>query len=223
MKNASAVVFDFNGTLYFDYKENRDAWDEISQRYRNRHFKDKEYDSMMGMTDYSCVRRILGENTDEETLKKVSEEKENIYLSLCRERSLRIETEAREFIIRLKRDNIKVLIASSAPKMNMRWYYENAGIRDLFTPEYIIAGREDIPSKPAPDIFRLALETAHTAPEDAICFEDSPNGLRAGLATPFRKVYCISSPGFDDTEQKTLAPVIDWNYTLTHYEEVISL
>ena len=223
MKNASAVVFDFNGTLYFDYKENRDAWDEISLRYRNRHFLDSEYDSMMGMTDYSCVRRILGENTDEETLKKVSEEKENIYLSLCRERSLRIETEAREFIIRLKKDNIKVLIASSAPKMNMKWYYQNAGIRDLFTPDYIVAGREDIPSKPAPDVFRLALETAHTAPEDAICFEDSPNGLRAGLATPFRKVYCISSPGFDDKEQKTLAPVIDWNYTLTHYEEVISL
>ena len=223
MKNASAVVFDFNGTLYFDYRENRDAWNEISLKYRNRPFRDEEYDSMMGMTDYSCVRKILGDNTPQETLDTVSEEKETIYLELCRERSLKIETIAREFILRLKRDNIKVLIASSAPKMNMAWYYLNAGIKDLFDEEYIIAGREDLPSKPEPDVFRLALETAHTAPEDAICFEDSPNGLRAGLATPFRKVYCISSPGFNDTEQKKLAPVIDWNYTLTHYDEVIAL
>lgn len=223
MKTVEAVVFDYNGTLYFDYRENRDAWNEISKMYRGRLFSDTEYDSMMGMTDYSCVKRILGENTPEEELEKVSREKETIYLELCRERNLKIENEARKFILRLKSDNIKVLIASSAPKMNMDWYYENAGIKDLFKKEYIIAGREDLPSKPEPDIFRLALKTADVLPEKALCFEDSPNGLRAAIATPFGKVYGIKSPGFDDSEQRKLAPMIDWAYTLNRYDEVISL
>ncbi len=223
MRTAEAVVFDYNGTLYFDYRENRDAWNEISKKYRGRSFRDEEYDSMMGMTDPLCVRRILGDDTPEETIEKVGREKETIYLALCSKRNLKIEKDAGEFILRLKKDNIKVLIASSAPKMNMEWYYENAGIKDLFRKEDITAGRDDIPSKPNPDIFRLALETAHTEAERAICFEDSPNGLRAALATPFRKVYSIESPGFDDFEQRTLAPVIDWSYTLTHYDEVISL
>lgn len=223
MKTAEAVVFDYNGTLYFDYRENRDAWNEISKKYRGRSFNDTEYDSMMGMTDHTCVRRILGDDTPIKTLEEISREKETIYLSLCQKRNLRIEKDAREFILRLKKDNIKVLIASSAPKMNMDWYYGNAGIKDLFTPEDIIAGREDIPSKPAPDIFRLALERAHTSPDKAICFEDSPNGLRAAIATPFKKVYGIESPGFDDSEQRKLARMIDWSYTLTRYPEVISL
>ncbi len=223
MKSAEAVVFDYNGTLYFDYRENRDAWNVISQKYRGRSFSDTEYDSMMGMTDYSCVRRILGDDTPIHTLEEISKEKETIYLNLCRKRNLRIERDAVEFILRLKKDNIKVLIASSAPKMNMEWYYENAGIKDLFRKEDITAGREDIPSKPAPDIFRLALERAHTSPDSAICFEDSPNGLRAAVATPFKKVYGIESPGFDDTEQRRLAKLINWSYTLTHYDEVISL
>lgn len=223
MKTAEAVVFDYNGTLYFDYRENRDAWNEISKKYRGRSFTDTEYDSMMGMTDYMCVRRILGDDTPLQTLEDISREKETIYLTLCQKRNLKIEKDAREFILRLKNDNIKVLIASSAPKMNMDWYYENAGIKDLFNPENIIAGREDIPSKPAPDIFRLALETAQTSPDKAICFEDSPNGLRAAIATPFKKVYGIESPGFDDSEQRTLATMIDWSYTLTHYDKVISL
>ena len=223
MKSAEAVVFDYNGTLYFDYRENRDAWNAISQKYRGHSFSDTEYDSMMGMTDYMCVKRILGDDTPLHTLDEVSKEKEIIYLTLCEKRNLKIESEAREFIHRLKKDNIKVLIASSAPKMNMDWYYENAGIKDLFRKEDITAGREDIPSKPAPDIFRLALERAHTSPDRAVCFEDSPNGLRAALATPFKKVYGIESPGFDDSEQRRLAKMIDWSYTLTHYEEVISL
>ncbi len=222
MKTADAVVFDFNGTLFFDYRENRDAWNEVSREIRKREFTEDEYNSMMGMTDTECARRIIGDRSESE-LKKVYEEKENIYLRLCRERRLTLENDAVTFIRRLRDDNIKVLIASSAPKMNMDWYIENLGLDKLFDRDFIIAGRTDIPSKPEPDIFRLALETAYVKPENAICFEDAPNGLRAALATPFRKVYCISSPGFDDTVQKTLAPVINWSYTLTHYSEVIEL
>ena len=222
MKSAEAVVFDFNGTLFFDYKENRDAWNEISREIRGREFTEDEYNSMMGMTDEECAKRIIG-NKSESELREVYEAKENIYLRLCRERHLSLEKDAQTFIHHLKDDNIKVMIASSAPKMNMDWYIENLGLDVLFDRDYIIAGRTDIPSKPVPDIFRLALRTANVKPKDAICFEDAPNGLRAALATPFNKVYCISSPGFDDTVQKTLAPVINWSYTLTHYSEVIRL
>ena len=222
MRNAEAVVFDFNGTLFFDYRENRDAWNEVSLKYRKREFTDDEYNSMMGMTDEECARRIIG-NKRESELKEVYEAKENIYLRLLRERHLGLEKDATEFIKRLKEDNIKVMIASSAPTMNMDWYIENLGLDKLFDRSYIIAGRTDIPSKPAPDIFRLALTISNTKPENAICFEDAPNGLRAALATPFSKVYCISSPGFDDTVQKTLAPIIKWSYTLSHYTKVIRL
>ena len=222
MKNVSAVVFDFNGTLFFDYRENKDAWNEISMRYRGRLFLDDEYDSMMGMTDTMCVKKIVGEKSREEIM-RISDEKEDIYFSLCLERGLQIEEDALSFIERLKRDNIKVLIASSAPKKNMEWYKKNLNLLDYFSPQYIIAGREDLPSKPESDIFRLALKTASVDGGDAICFEDSPNGLIGAINTPFEKTYCISSPGFDDTVQKALAPVITWRYTLDHYEEVIKI
>lgn len=222
MKTAEAVVFDFNGTLFFDYNENRDAWNEISLKYRGRLFTGEEYDSMMGMTDLLCAEKIVGKK-DISYLEKVGEEKEEIYLRLCKERGLTIEKDAVTFIKQLKKDGIKVLIASSAPKANMEWYIANLGLMSLFPPKYIIAGRYDLPSKPAPDIFRLALATAGVKEDDAICFEDAPNGLRAALATPFKKVYAINSPGFNNTVQKTLAPMIDWSYTLSNYREVISL
>ncbi len=222
MKSVSAVVFDFNGTLFFDYRENKDAWNEISMRYRGRVFRDDEYDSMMGMTDPMCVKKIVG-NVGADEIKRISDEKEDIYFSLCLERGLKIENDALSFIDRLKKDNIKILIASSAPKKNMEWYKKNLNLLDYFSPSFIIAGRDDLPSKPESDIFRLALTTASVDGSNAICFEDSPNGLIAAINTPFGKTYCISSPGFDDRVQKTLAPVITWGYTLDNYEDVITI
>ena len=225
MKNqptAKAVVFDFNGTLFFDYQENKDAWDEISLKYRGRHFEEAEYNSLMGRTDPICVRMMLGD-LPYERLVEIANEKEDIYLKMCLDRHLKLEASAVCFIKRLQELGIKTLIASSAPKINMTWYYENLGLKGLFDPAFIIAGREDLPSKPNPDIFQYTLKVANTEPSEAICFEDAPNGLRAAIATNFKKVYGIKSPGFDDSVQRTLAPMIDWDYAVTHFEEIITL
>ena len=217
-----AVVFDFNGTLFFDYQENRDAWDEISFKYRGRHFEEAEYNTLMGRTDPVCVRMMLGD-LPYERLVEIANEKEEIYLQMCLDRHLKLEDCAVRFIQRLQERSIKTLIASSAPKINMDWYYNHLGLKDLFTLQDIIAGREDLPSKPNPDIFQYALRVAQTEPSEAICFEDAPNGLRAAIAASFKKVYCIQSPGFDDTVQRTLAPMLTWPYALEHFEEIITL
>lgn len=222
MTNAEAVVFDFNGTLFFDYRENRDAWNEVSRKYRGHDFSSEEYDAMMGMTDRMCVRHMAGDISDEEA-DKIASEKEEIYLSLCKERGLEIEKDAVALIKKLNSDGIKTLIASSAPKGNMAWYKKNLGLLDLFKEEYIVAGMDNLKSKPSPDIFIYALSKAGVNGDKAVLFEDSPNGLRAGLLTPFNKVYCISSPSFDDSIQKTLAPVIDWKHTIDNYREIITL
>lgn len=222
MKTAEAVVFDFNGTLFFDYKENLDAWNCVSEKYRKRKFNQDEYDAMMGMTDRMCVHHMLDAVTDEEA-DRIADEKEEIYLSLCKERGLAVEKDAAALIKKLNNDGIKTLIASSAPKGNMEWYKKHLGLLNLFKEEYIVAGMNNIKSKPAPDIFRYALDIAGVKPGGAVLFEDSPNGLRAGLSTPFNKVYCISSPSFDDSVQRTLADVIDWKYTIDNYNEIITL
>ncbi len=219
---AKAVVFDFNGTLFFDYKENKDAWDEISLKYRGRHIEEEEHDRLMGMIDPICVRAMLGDLPYEQ-LVAIGNEKEEIYLRLCQERHLSLEESAVQFIQQLKARGIKTLIASSAPKINMDWYYNHLGLKNLFDRNFIIAGREDLPSKPHPHIFQYALQVAQSSPSEAICFEDAPNGLRAALAANFKKVYGIHSPGLDDSIQKTLAPIISWPQALENFSEIITL
>lgn len=222
MRNAKAVVFDFNGKLFFDYKENRDAWNMLSYKYRGRGFEEKEYNKAMGMTDRMTVNLLFGEMKEEDN-DALSREKEEIYISLCKERGLKIEKDAASFIKKLKKDGIIVMVASSCPKMNMTFYKENLSLLELFEEENIICGRLDIPGKPSPDIFRLALSLIGVDGSNAICFEDAVNGIKAALSLPFKKVYGISSPGLESSEQKKMVSVIDWKYTLDNYNKVISL
>lgn len=220
--NAKAIVFDFNGTLFFDYKENFDAWNIISKKYRDREFYSDEYDSLMGMTD-PCVVRVIRSDVSNNEAYIIGNEKEDLYLQLCKERKLTLVKEAVEFIKYVHSLNIRTMIASSAPKGNMEWYYNNLGLDKLFKKEEIICDPPGLKSKPEPDIFRLALKTINVKAEDAICFEDSPGGLNAALKTPFKKTIAVISPGMSEEKQSVFVSPISWPYILEHKEEIIKL
>lgn len=218
--SVKCVVFDFNGTLFFDYQENLDAWNEISLKYRGRLFEDDEYLSMMGMTDRMCAKRIVPDATVER-LDEISEEKERIYLSLCKERGLGIENDATLFIKECLKRGIKVMIASSAPKMNMDWYIANMGLLEYFEKDSIIAGRNDIPSKPAPDIYIYTYSLKGFKGEDCIAFEDAPGGLESALGAGFRKVYAIDSPGMDTARTGKMAQLVSWSWVVENIDKVL--
>lgn len=220
--NAKAIVFDFNGTLFFDYKENLDAWNIISKKYRGREFYSDEYDSLMGMTD-SCVVRFIKSDASDDLAYQIGHEKEEVYLKLCKERKLTLVNEAVEFIKYVQSLNIRTMIASSAPKGNMEWYYNNLGLDKLFKKEEIICDPPGLKSKPEPDIFRLALKTIGVNAEDGICFEDSPGGLKAALRTPFKKTIAVLSPGMSEEKQCAFVSPISWPYILEHKDEIIKL
>ena len=220
--NAKAIVFDFNGTLFFDYKENLDAWNIISKKYRGREFYSEEYDSLMGMTDPCVVRAMKNDVSDEEAY-QIANEKEELYLKLCKERKLTLVKEAVEFIKYVQSLSIKTAIASSAPKGNMEWYYNNLGLDKLFKRDEIICDPPGLKSKPEPDIFRLALKIVGISAEDAICFEDSPGGLKAALRTPFKKTIAVLSPGMSEEKQCAFVSPISWSCILEHKEKIIKL
>lgn len=215
------VIFDFNGTLFFDYQENKDAWNEISLKYRGRKYQDEEYDSMMGKTDRKCAEYIIP-GADVSLLDKIGEEKEEIYLRLCVERKLGLEKDAIDFINKCKERGIRVMIASSAPKENMDWYIKNFHLDSYFSLSDIVAGRNDIPSKPAPDIFIYTHKLGGFESNECIAFEDAPGGLKAALGASFRRVYAIESPGMDSEKTKVLAPLVNWKWVNENIEEVLA-
>ncbi|WP_077001897.1 HAD-IA family hydrolase [Variovorax sp. KK3] len=77
---------------------------------------------------------------------------------------------------------------------------------DMFT--VIACGDQVACKKPAPDIYQLALRRLGIAPEQAVAFEDSGNGLRAATAAGLRTVVtpCFWTEGHDFGDAALVLP-----------------
>lgn len=75
---------------------------------------------------------------------------------------------------------VKMAVASSSSREMIQRNLQNAGIADYF--QAIVSGVEIARSKPAPDIFLKAVDLLGLSPAECYVFEDSLNGVRAGIA-----------------------------------------
>ena len=190
---ADGIIFDFNGTLYWDEEENREAWDLTAERIRGRSLSDDEFYSLNGRTDEETVLYFFP-GADRETVEFWSNEKEKLYKEICMKASPELSPGAIELLQYLKSEKVPMAIASSAPKVNMDWYIPFFGLGRFFPPERIIAGRTDIPSKPDGTIFRLAAESISLSPSRTLIFEDSESGVKAALDSGCRNIIRIRGP-----------------------------
>ena len=83
----------------------------------------------------------------------------------------------RDYINEGRRLGLSIAIASSSPRDYVRAHLDRVGLGEGWD---VIVCREDAPrAKPAPDLYRRAVELLHVAPEEALALEDSPNGVTA--------------------------------------------
>lgn len=87
-----------------------------------------------------------------------------------------------EFIADLRRNGVKMAVVTSSNARKMEAVYRAVpGVKNLF--DRILTAEMFTASKPAPDCFLLGMEVFGTVPETTYVFEDSFNGLRAGMAS----------------------------------------
>ena len=90
-----------------------------------------------------------------------------------------------------RRLGLRLAVASSSPHSWVDTHLVRLGLADRF--EAIICG-DDVPpgrTKPHPDLFLKALAALGVKAEQAIVFEDSPNGINAARAAG---IYVVSIP-----------------------------
>jgi HAD superfamily hydrolase (TIGR01509 family) len=81
---------------------------------------------------------------------------------------------------------LRLAIASSSPHAWVDGYLQRLGFFDLF--EAIICREQAAHIKPDPELFLKALQALGVEAEDALAFEDSPNGITAARAAGLRVV-----------------------------------
>ena len=84
--NYKAIIFDFNGTLFFDNDKHVLAWGKISKLIRGRGISDEElHEQFNGTPNAKNIQYMMNNQATSEELKKYSLLKEEYYREFCKQ------------------------------------------------------------------------------------------------------------------------------------------
>ena len=190
------IIFDFNGTLYWDSQLHYDAWREFSKILRGVEFTNEEMrDKMFGHTNKDIIEYAIGKTPTEEIVEKYGKEKEALYRKRClldREK-FKLAPGAIELLDYLKEKNIPRTIATMSEWDNVEFYIKEFELEKWFDLDKIVYSDGTIPGKPAPDIFLIAADKIGLEPKDCVVVEDAIAGIRSAQAAGVGEVIAIAS------------------------------
>ncbi len=190
------IIFDFNGTLYWDSKLHYDAWREFSKIIRGYSFTDEEMrDKMFGHTNEDIIEYAIGKKPSKEMVEKYGKEKEALYRKRCLldPENFKLAPGAIEFLDYLKENNIPRTIATMSEGDNVEFYIKEFKLEKWFDLDKIVYSDGTIPGKPAPDIFLIASEKIGLNPKDCLVIEDAIAGINSAKSAGIGKIIAIAS------------------------------
>lgn len=190
------IIFDFNGTLYWDSQLHYDAWREFSKILRGHEFSNEEMrEKMFGHTNEDIIEYAIGKKPTKEMIEKYGKEKEALYRKRCllNPKTFKLAPGAIDFLDFLKHNNIPRTIATMSEWDNVEFYIKEFKLEQWFDIDKIVYSDGTIPGKPAPDIFIIAAKKIGLKPEDCIVVEDAIAGIKSAQSAGIGKVIAIAS------------------------------
>ena len=169
------IVFDFNGTLYWDSHLHYDAWRNFSAKLRGYPFSDEEMKKkMFGHTNEDIIAYAIGKKPSKELVEKYANEKESLYRECCLKspENFKLAPGAVELLDFLKAHNLPRAIATMSEWANVEFYIKHFELEKWFDLEHIIYSDGTLPGKPAPDIFERAIKKLNLEPQNCIVIEE---------------------------------------------------
>ena len=194
MSTTKTLIFDFNGTMFFDTEMHYRAWDEFMPRRLGRKLSREELDrKIIGQANVDIFRRYFGDISPEQ-IEELTMEKEAEYRRQCLldPGRFHLVEGLEEFLDGLKADGYTMTIATGSPLVNLNFYMEHFRLDRWFSSAQIIYDDGTYPGKPAPDIYLLTMERLGVKPEDCIIFEDSLGGVRAAHAAGVHHIIALN-------------------------------
>lgn len=196
-KKYSGVVFDFNGTIFWDTKLHNQAWDVFLPNHNLNLTDEEKTKCLHGKTNKEIFTILFNKDLNEEELQKYILEKEKIYQTLCLHSGLTFAPGAIDFINFLKSNKVEYAIATSSGKENIDFYLSYLHLENLFGLNQIVYNNGRMKSKPDPEIFEAAIKRLGKNPDEVVIFEDSYAGIEAAEKVGAGKIIIVDSNGDD--------------------------
>jgi beta-phosphoglucomutase family hydrolase len=215
----TACLFDLDGVLTQTAKVHAAAWKQMFDDYLRKRARRtgeafvpfdpiREYDQYVdGKPRYDGVRAFLAsrgvklpegdpdDTPDAETIHGLGNRKNEIVLRLIREQGVQPYEGSVSYVKAVQAAGLRRAVVSSST--NCRDVLAAAGIQDLFEAivDGVVAEREHLEGKPAPDTFLAGARTLGVEPAEAAVFEDALAGVEAGRAGRFGFVVGVDRVG----------------------------
>ena len=190
------IIFDFNGTLYWDSALHKKAWREYSKIIRGKMFSDDEMIKyMFGRTNEEIIKYLIGKQPSAEMVEKYGKEKEELYRNMAKrdKENFHLAKGAVKFLDFLKTNNIPMTIATMSDKTNVDFYIKEFNLDKWFDIDKIVYADGIIKGKPEPDIYILAAQNLNLTPKDCVVIEDAISGINSAKAAGIGKIIAICS------------------------------
>jgi beta-phosphoglucomutase family hydrolase len=215
----TACLFDLDGVLTQTAKVHAAAWKQMFDDYLHRRAAGggqafvafdpvRDYDEYVdGRPRYDGVRSFLASRGIElpeggpddppgaETVHGLGNRKNEIVLKLIRDHGVEPYEGSVRYVQAARAAGLRRAVVSSST--NCRDVLAAAGITDLFEEivDGVVAEREHLHGKPAPDTFLAGARALHVEPAQAAVFEDALAGVEAGRAGRFGFVVGVDRVG----------------------------
>jgi beta-phosphoglucomutase len=177
-----AILWDLDGVLVNSMEFHYRAYSEILSQRGVKLSREKYLKEMIGLRNYTILRRVLGDLPNEEIL-RLAEQKEEAFRRLVKGQVQPLPGAA-ELVRRARDGGIKQAIVSSTPRANIELMLQSLGLYECFE---VIVGEEDAErGKPDPEGFVLAASRLGVPPEECVVIEDAPEGIAGGKAAGMR-------------------------------------
>ncbi len=188
------IIFDFNGTLFFDSDKHEKAWKVFSKEIRSYPFSnDETLKNVYGRTNRAILEYLLQNEISDELYNKYVTKKEAYYRQCCLQdpQNLKLVDGAIELFDFLIKNKIKINIATASEIINLKFFDEQFNLEQWFDFEKIVYDDDVIKGKPAPDMFLKAAERIGLKPSECIVFEDSESGIAAAKNAGINKIIIV--------------------------------
>jgi HAD superfamily hydrolase (TIGR01509 family) len=209
------VIFDIDGTLVDSNDAHAHSWVET--------FAEAGYSvpfevvrPLIGMGADKLLPKTIGIKHDSEEGKKLTKRRSEIFREKYLPR-LRPLPGARDLVLRVRKDGLKAIVATSAKDEELNGLLKAAGVEDLMEEKATASDAKR--SKPDPDIVEAAVEESGISPKHLVMIGDTPYDVEAATRADVRAI-AFRSGGWDDASLKGAVQIYDGPADLlAHYDE----
>ena len=214
MGTIRGVIFDVDGTLVDSNDQHARAWVEALAEYGYK-VTFEQVRPLIGMGGDKVLPILTGLSADEPKAKKIGERRDAIFADkyLPQVRPL---PGARDLLLGLKSDGLKLAVASSSAKDLLKRLLNIVGAPDVF--EKRASGDDAEDSKPDPDIVHAALKGLAEPSDVVAMIGDTPYDVEAARRAKVQPI-AFRSGGWKDEDLRGAIEIYDGPLDLLQHRD----